>query len=34
LKELERLKRQEPEANDSAEALRKEIAQGTEDLLY
>ncbi|GJX48864.1 putative ribonuclease H-like domain-containing protein [Tanacetum coccineum] len=27
LEELERLKRQEPEANDSAEALRKEIAQ-------
>ncbi|GJV49334.1 putative ribonuclease H-like domain-containing protein [Tanacetum coccineum] len=32
-KELERLKRQEKEANDAAEALRKEFAQGTEDLL-
>ncbi|GKG17470.1 hypothetical protein Tco_0362427, partial [Tanacetum coccineum] len=31
--ELERLKRQEKEANDAAEALRKEFAQDTEDLL-
>ncbi|GKF08901.1 hypothetical protein Tco_0043125, partial [Tanacetum coccineum] len=31
--ELERLKRQEKEANDAAEALRKEFAQETEDLL-
>ncbi|GKE17436.1 putative ribonuclease H-like domain-containing protein, partial [Tanacetum coccineum] len=30
---LERLKRQENEANDAAEALRKEFAQDTEDLL-
>ncbi|GKF85691.1 hypothetical protein Tco_0253518, partial [Tanacetum coccineum] len=33
LKELERLKRQEKKANDAAEALRKEFAQDTEDLL-
>ncbi|GJQ98607.1 ribonuclease H-like domain-containing protein, partial [Tanacetum coccineum] len=33
LEELERLKRQEKEANDAAEALRKKFAQGTEDLL-
>ncbi|GJR61283.1 putative ribonuclease H-like domain-containing protein [Tanacetum coccineum] len=33
LDELERLKRQEKEANDAAEALRKEFAQNTEDLL-
>ncbi|GJV97691.1 ribonuclease H-like domain-containing protein [Tanacetum coccineum] len=33
LKELERLKRQEKEANDAAEALIKEFAQDTEDLL-
>ncbi|GKA86710.1 putative ribonuclease H-like domain-containing protein, partial [Tanacetum coccineum] len=33
LEELERLKRQEKEANDVAEALRKEFAQETEDLL-
>ncbi|GJU86104.1 putative ribonuclease H-like domain-containing protein, partial [Tanacetum coccineum] len=33
LEELERLKRQEKEANDAAEALRKEFAQNTEDLL-
>ncbi|GJX41646.1 putative ribonuclease H-like domain-containing protein [Tanacetum coccineum] len=33
LEELERLKRQEKEANDAAEAFRKELAQGTEDLL-
>nr|GEX24444.1 ribonuclease H-like domain-containing protein [Tanacetum cinerariifolium] len=33
LKELERLKRQEKETNDEAEALRKESAQGTENLL-
>ncbi|GKB36405.1 putative ribonuclease H-like domain-containing protein, partial [Tanacetum coccineum] len=33
LDELERLKRQEKEANDAAEALRKEFAQDTEDLL-
>ncbi|GJR33876.1 putative ribonuclease H-like domain-containing protein [Tanacetum coccineum] len=33
LEELERLKRQEKEANDAAEALRKEFAQDTEDLL-
>ncbi|GKE91892.1 putative ribonuclease H-like domain-containing protein [Tanacetum coccineum] len=31
--ELERLKRQEKEANDAAQALRKEFAQDTEDLL-
>ncbi|GKD35968.1 putative ribonuclease H-like domain-containing protein [Tanacetum coccineum] len=31
--ELERLKRQEKDANDAAEALRKEFAQETEDLL-
>ncbi|GJW40980.1 putative ribonuclease H-like domain-containing protein [Tanacetum coccineum] len=31
--ELERLKRQEKEANDAAEVLRKEFAQSTEDLL-
>ncbi|GKG62130.1 hypothetical protein Tco_0632034, partial [Tanacetum coccineum] len=30
---LERLKKQENEADDAAEALRKEFAQGTEDLL-
>ncbi|GKA10630.1 ribonuclease H-like domain-containing protein [Tanacetum coccineum] len=34
LEELERLKQQEKEANDEAEALRKEFAQGTEDLLH
>ncbi|GKE03359.1 ribonuclease H-like domain-containing protein, partial [Tanacetum coccineum] len=33
LEELERLKSQEREANDAAEALRKEFAQDTEDLL-
>ncbi|GJX62012.1 ribonuclease H-like domain-containing protein [Tanacetum coccineum] len=33
LEELERLKRQEKEANDAAEALRKEFAKDTEDLL-
>ncbi|GKE86413.1 putative ribonuclease H-like domain-containing protein, partial [Tanacetum coccineum] len=33
LEELERLKRQEKDANDAAEALRKEFAQETEDLL-
>ncbi|GJZ59526.1 hypothetical protein Tco_0615342 [Tanacetum coccineum] len=33
LEELERLKRQEKEANDAAEALRKEFAQNTKDLL-
>ncbi|GJU96225.1 putative ribonuclease H-like domain-containing protein [Tanacetum coccineum] len=33
LEELERLKRQEKEANDAAEALRKEFAQDTEDLI-
>ncbi|GJY83241.1 putative ribonuclease H-like domain-containing protein [Tanacetum coccineum] len=34
LDELERLKRQEQDANDAAEALRKEFAQETEELLY
>ncbi|GJX74316.1 retrovirus-related pol polyprotein from transposon TNT 1-94, partial [Tanacetum coccineum] len=33
LDELERLKRQEHDANDAVEALRKEFAQETEDLL-
>ncbi|GJR93769.1 hypothetical protein Tco_0265943 [Tanacetum coccineum] len=33
LDELERLKRQEQDANNAAEALRKEFAQETEDLL-
>ncbi|GJT44231.1 putative ribonuclease H-like domain-containing protein [Tanacetum coccineum] len=33
LDELERLKRQEHDANDAAEALRKKFAQETEDLL-
>ncbi|GJU91988.1 putative ribonuclease H-like domain-containing protein [Tanacetum coccineum] len=33
LEMLERLKRQEQDANDAAEALRKEFAQETEDLL-
>ncbi|GJU85248.1 hypothetical protein Tco_1292794 [Tanacetum coccineum] len=33
LEEPERLKRQEKEANDAAEALRKEFAQDTKDLL-
>ncbi|GJS35087.1 putative ribonuclease H-like domain-containing protein [Tanacetum coccineum] len=33
LDELERLKRQEHDANDAAKALRKEFAQETEDLL-
>ncbi|GJS28684.1 ribonuclease H-like domain-containing protein [Tanacetum coccineum] len=33
LDELERLKRQEKEANDAAEALRKKFAQDTKDLL-
>ncbi|GJT43657.1 putative ribonuclease H-like domain-containing protein [Tanacetum coccineum] len=33
LEELERLKSQEKEANDAAEAFRKEFAQDTEDLL-
>ncbi|GKF99674.1 hypothetical protein Tco_0301365 [Tanacetum coccineum] len=33
LDEFERLKRQEKDANDAAEALRKEFAQQTEDLL-
>ncbi|GKG49213.1 hypothetical protein Tco_0515665, partial [Tanacetum coccineum] len=32
LEELERLKRQEKEANDAAEALRKDFAQDTKDL--
>ncbi|GJR36472.1 putative ribonuclease H-like domain-containing protein, partial [Tanacetum coccineum] len=32
LEELERLKRQEKEANDATEVLRKEFAQSTEDL--
>ncbi|GKC80010.1 putative ribonuclease H-like domain-containing protein, partial [Tanacetum coccineum] len=34
LEELERLKLQEKEANDAAEALRKEFAQDTKDLLH
>ncbi|GKF84876.1 hypothetical protein Tco_0249774, partial [Tanacetum coccineum] len=33
LDELERLKRQEQDANDVVEALRKEFAQDTKDLL-
>ncbi|GKB17694.1 hypothetical protein Tco_0851617 [Tanacetum coccineum] len=33
LEELERIKRQEKEANDATKALRKEFAQDTEDLL-
>ncbi|GKE98444.1 hypothetical protein Tco_0021795, partial [Tanacetum coccineum] len=33
LEELERLKRQEKEAHDAGEVLRKEFAQSTEDLL-
>ncbi|GKF49115.1 hypothetical protein Tco_0142366 [Tanacetum coccineum] len=33
LEELERLKRQEKEANDAAKTLKKEFAQDTEDLL-
>ncbi|GJU29040.1 hypothetical protein Tco_1172629 [Tanacetum coccineum] len=33
LEELERLKRQEKEANDAAEALRKKFVQDNEDLL-
>ncbi|GJX53947.1 ribonuclease H-like domain-containing protein [Tanacetum coccineum] len=33
LEELERLKRQEKEANDAAEALRKELDKSTDDLL-
>ncbi|GJX36229.1 putative ribonuclease H-like domain-containing protein [Tanacetum coccineum] len=33
LEELEKLKRPEKEANDAAEALRKDFAQNTEDLL-
>ncbi|GKF86961.1 hypothetical protein Tco_0254788 [Tanacetum coccineum] len=33
LDELERLKRQEQDANDAAEALRKEFAKDTKDLL-
>nr|GEY20079.1 hypothetical protein [Tanacetum cinerariifolium] len=33
LEELERLKRQEKEATDAAETLRKTFAQSTEDLL-
>ncbi|GJR67599.1 putative ribonuclease H-like domain-containing protein [Tanacetum coccineum] len=33
LKELERLKRQEKEANDAAKVFRKEFAQSTKDLL-
>ncbi|GJX35579.1 putative ribonuclease H-like domain-containing protein [Tanacetum coccineum] len=33
LEELERLKRQEKEANDAAEVFRKEFAQSTKDLL-
>ncbi|GKF85021.1 hypothetical protein Tco_0249919, partial [Tanacetum coccineum] len=33
LDKLERLKRQKKEANDATEALRKEFAQDTEDLL-
>ncbi|GJT58823.1 hypothetical protein Tco_1002356 [Tanacetum coccineum] len=34
LDELERLKRQEQDAHDAAEALRKEFAKDTEDLLF
>ncbi|GJW58460.1 putative ribonuclease H-like domain-containing protein [Tanacetum coccineum] len=34
LEELKRLKRQEKEAHDVAEALRKEVAQGTENLIH
>ncbi|GJS99960.1 ribonuclease H-like domain-containing protein [Tanacetum coccineum] len=34
LEELERHKKQEKDANDAAEALRKEVAQGTKDLLH
>ncbi|GJW82560.1 putative ribonuclease H-like domain-containing protein [Tanacetum coccineum] len=34
LEELERLNRQEKEANDAAEALRKDLAQDTEDLIH
>ncbi|GKA80788.1 putative ribonuclease H-like domain-containing protein [Tanacetum coccineum] len=34
LEELERLKRQEKEADDAAKALRKEFTQSTEDLLH
>nr|GEX06876.1 putative ribonuclease H-like domain-containing protein [Tanacetum cinerariifolium] len=34
LEELERLKRQEKEANDAAKTLRKTFAQNTEDLLF
>nr|GEZ38684.1 hypothetical protein [Tanacetum cinerariifolium] len=34
LEELERLQRQEKEANDAAETLRKTFAQNTEDLLF
>ncbi|GKA97436.1 hypothetical protein Tco_0825330, partial [Tanacetum coccineum] len=34
LEELERLKRQEKEVNDAAEALRKEFTQDTKDLLH
>nr|GEY48469.1 hypothetical protein [Tanacetum cinerariifolium] len=34
LEELERLKRQEKEANDAAETLRKTFAKSTEDLLF
>ncbi|GKG09361.1 hypothetical protein Tco_0338107 [Tanacetum coccineum] len=33
LDELERLKRQEQDANDATEALRKEFVQDTEDLI-
>ncbi|GKG56603.1 hypothetical protein Tco_0579927, partial [Tanacetum coccineum] len=33
LDKLERLKRQEQDANDAAKALRKEFAQETEELL-
>ncbi|GJS99954.1 putative ribonuclease H-like domain-containing protein [Tanacetum coccineum] len=34
LEELERHKKQEKDANDAAEALRKEVDQGTKDLLH
>ncbi|GJW90775.1 ribonuclease H-like domain-containing protein [Tanacetum coccineum] len=34
IEELERHKKQEKDANDASEALRKEVAQGTEDFLH
>ncbi|GJY21515.1 hypothetical protein Tco_0394081 [Tanacetum coccineum] len=34
LSELERHKKQEKDANDASEALRKEVTQGTEDFLH